>query len=755
VYLLRSMGRSSSVFSILALCVGVSGSRGQTAPPQAQPLAPASVTVVGTVVDREGAPVEGAEIVDGAGELLATTGADGKFALPAGTGTVLVEAAHFAPASVTIEQRMPLKIQLIHPFENITVTAYRSPLTSLDSPASTRNVDSAALSDAASASLDGKLREVPGFELFRRSSSLVANPTSEGVSLRGLGSTSASRSLVVFDEVPLNDPYGGWIHWEELPELDIQSIEVVRGGASDLYGSSAIGGVISVQPVRPNNSLFELSTSGGSESTLDEALLGSLKLSKWSGLLTGGAVATDGYTLIAPAYRGPIDWPSNVHDQNALVQIDRDLGEEQRVFLRGNALEETRHNGTPQQTNGTRLWRYDAGADLNSIALRFYGTAQHYRQTFSSVNAARTAETLTSSVKDPADELGVAGRWHRTLGTDLLLLAGADLHNLRAADYETLFTGISPQENTAAKQRLFGFYGEVLYTPRNWTFSGSARVDHFSNYAVNQHLTATGTTQLPFLSETPFDPRLGVTRRITQTLALSASAFRAYRAPSEDELYRTSQVGSQKTLPNANLLSERATGWEIGMQTDLHRFGSSVRASYFFTQINRPITTLTINSTATSTTLQRENLGQIESRGISIDYSARPLGWISIDGGYQVADAVVTKFQQQPALVGNWIPQVARNMATAQVGLSERRLGLVSFQGRISGHQFDDSANQYYLHGYFRLDVYGAREFRHHISLFASGENLFNRAIEVGKTPLPTLGTPRVARFGLRYTFGD
>lgn len=544
------------------------------------------------------------------------------------------------------------------------------------------------------------------------------------------------------------------IHWEELPELDIQSVEVVRGGASDLYGSSAIGGVISVEPVRPKNSIFQLSTSGGSESTVDGALLGSLTLGKWSGLVTGGAVATDGYILTAPEYRGPINQPSNVHAQNALVQLDRDLGNGQRVFLRGNALAEARHNGTPLQNNGTRLWRYDAGADLTDYVLRFYGTAEHYRQRFSSINSTQTAETLTTSAEEPSNELGAAGHWHHPFGTDLLLLAGADTHYVRAASYQTLFVGKGGVSNTAAKQRQTGVYGEVLYTPKNWTFSGSARIDHFSNYDVNQFATATGASQPHSFSETPFDPRLGVTRRISQTWALSASAFRAYRSPTEDELYAKTQVGEQTTLPNPNLRSERATGWETGLQTDLHRFGSSVRASYFFTQVNRPITALTLSTTPTSETLMRANLGQIESRGVSLDYSARPARWISVDGGYQYADATVTKFQQQPGLVGKWIPEVARNMATAQVGFTQRRLGLLSFQGRASGHQYDDDDNVYYINGYFRLDVYAAHEFRHNISLFGSGENLFNRAIIVGKTPLPTLGTPRVARFGLRYTFG-
>ncbi len=727
---------------------------GQTTAPQHQPPAVAPATISGVVVDATGNPIPNAQITSGSGDLLATTGPDGTFTLPAGAGTVAIQASHFAPASVTIAGQSTLRIQLDHPFENVTVTAYRSPLSSLDSPASTRVMTAQALRHAASLPLDDKLRTVPGFELFRRSSSLVANPTSQGVSLRGLGSTSASRSLVVFDEVPLNDPYGGWIHWEELPELDIQTVEVVRGGASDLYGSSAIGGVISVEPFRPKNSTLRFTSSGGSESTVDGALLGSLTLGKWSGLATGGAVATDGYILTAPAYRGPIDQPSNVHAQNGLVQIDRNLENSQRLFLRGNVLNEVRHNGTPIQNNGTRLWRYDGGADLTDFLVRVYGTSEHYRQRFTSINATRTAETLTTSAEEPSEELGVAGHWHHPFATNLLLLAGADTHYIRAASYQTIYTGKGGVSNTAAKQVQTGVYGEVLYTPKNWTFSGSARVDHFANYDVNQFTTATGTTHPPSFSQTPFDPRLGVTRRITQSLALSASGFRAFRSPNEDELYAKTQVGSQVTLPNPNLRSERATGWETGLQSDLHRFGSSVRVSYFFTQVNRPITTLTISTTPTSQTLMRANLGQIESRGISLDYSARPVRWISIDGGYQYADATVTKFQQQPNLVGNWIPEVARNMATAQVGFTQRRLGFLSFQGRVSGHQFDDTANDYYINGYFRLDAYATHEFRHNISLFASGENLFDRAIIVGKTPLPTLGTPRVARFGLRYTFG-
>ena len=51
------------------------------------------------------------------------------------------------------------------------------------------------------------------------------------------------------DQVPLNDAFGGWVHWDEIPALGIDEVKLLRGGAADLYGSSAIGGVVEVVPV--------------------------------------------------------------------------------------------------------------------------------------------------------------------------------------------------------------------------------------------------------------------------------------------------------------------------------------------------------------------------------------------------------------------------------------------------------------------------------------------------------------------------
>lgn len=713
----------------------------------------------GTVRSAHGDPVAGATVSDLSGKKLAVTDAEGAFTVEHAPAQVEVTAAHYLTAVVNVQSREVLRVVLQRPLETVTVTAYRSPLGEEDSPASTRELDRRQLEQAAPAALDGKLREVPGFALYRRSSSLVANPTTEGVSLRGLGSTAASRSLVVLDDVPLNDPYGGWIHWEELPELAVQSVEVVRGGASDLYGSSAIGGVISIDPVRPQGNGVEVLASGGSESTLDDGVLATGKHGPWAGLASAGVIATDGYILIAPHQRGPIDQPSNVHAQNALVEGQRALPQGGRLFVRANALNESRHNGTPEQYNLTRLWRAAAGADWRDWSLRLYGSNEHFRQTFSSVNAPRTSEKLTKFQFDPADELGAAARWRHPLGAHALILAGADTHDVRATDNETLLVGAGGTTATSARQRLTGAWGEALYTPAGWTLSGSARVDHFSNFNVWQTSippsTSAPATRLPSWNQTVFDPRLGVVRRLTPWLRWSASGFRAFRTPTENELYRSFQVGSEVTEANPNLRSERATGWETGAQADLRRWGSSVRASYFWTQVNRPIASLTLSATPTSVLLKRENLGQIESRGVSLDYAMRPAAWIGIEGGYQYADATVTKNAPEPQLVGNWIPEVPRNMATAQLRFSRARWGLLSLQGRYGGRAYDDDANMFLLHSYFQMDAFGQHALGRHWVLFADGENLFDRSIEVGKTPQTTLGTPRVMRVGLRVRWGE
>ena len=694
------------------------------------------------------------------------------------------------------------------------MTAFRSPVAALESPVSTRVLTAAELRQAAPVGLDGKLRTVPGFDLFRRSSSLVANPTTEGVSLRGLGSTAASRTLVLLGDVPLNDPFGGWVHWEELPELVVGRVEVVRGGVSDLYGSSAVGGVVQISTVGllgedPTSQTRDVghpypgekATAGPSTAPLrgsaqDDTGGGGAQLSamkrtravgpevvlesgygaeglndnqarlrggvgRWSGLAGAGLIGTDGYVLVAPNLRGAVDTRSNVHAENGLVLAERSLGAAgsgDGVWLRGNVLNESRHNGTRLTTNATRLWRYAAGLDLTRFGsgwqVRGWGSTEHYRQNFSAIAVGRGSERLTRNAQDPASELGGALRWRRPLGVELVALAGGDARDVRAEDRERPTSVSASSTNTTARQTDGGGYGELLWTPGPWLVNGSARVDHFANYDAATYALQTGAkTELPSISQTVVNPRAGVSRRLGKGLAVSASGFRAYRAPTPNELYRTGQVGQQTTLANPLLRAERTTGWETGVAGEMpSKYNASWRASYFWTEVNRPVTALTLSTTPTATLLQRENLGQIRSRGVSVDGSVHPAGWLTVTGGYQYARATVTRFAQEPGLVGLWIPQVPRNTGTLQVTAAEPRWGLLSVQARASGKQYDDDTNTYVLHGFARFDVYASHTFGGRWEVFGAVENLLDRSIDVGRTPVRTLGTPQLARFGVRWT---
>src|SRR5580692_872529 len=201
------------------------------APIQAPAQTPIQTPIQITVEDEGGQALAGATVTDAAGKVLGRTDASGHASVACTAPCpVQVAAKGFAAQSVTLTQAATIRLQPAGVAEQVTVTAYRTPVSELESPATTRVLEARALRTTAAITLDDQLRQLPGVELFRRSPSLVANPTSQGISLRGLGSTSASRTLVMEDEAPLNDPLGGWIHWQEEPELAIHSIELVRGG---------------------------------------------------------------------------------------------------------------------------------------------------------------------------------------------------------------------------------------------------------------------------------------------------------------------------------------------------------------------------------------------------------------------------------------------------------------------------------------------------------------------------------------------
>jgi outer membrane receptor protein involved in Fe transport len=662
--------------------------------------------------------------------------------------------------------------------QTVTVTADRGLAGITDSATSVAVLPQQQLEREPGLTLDDRLHQVAGFQLFRRTSSWTANPTSQGVSLRGLGSTAASRTLVVSDQVPLNDPFGGWIHWDEIPTLAIQQVDLLRGGAADLYGSSAIGGVVDIVPVaplpaapvsalaaQPHSFAFAADASGATENSgLEDALLSAAThhiatLAAFTGLTTGGYITT------APALRGSVDRPSNVTFESGRLELHtQPLRSPLSAFLLGNVLNESRSNGTPDQTNATRLWRYIGGADddlaRTHLVLRGYGSRESYRQSFSSIAVNRNSEALTRLQHVPLDEFGFVAQAARSLAPNLTAALGADLRDVRATDDETAVAS-AVTTSSSARQREIGGYADAIWQPGPWSLSGSIRVDSFHTFNAQQTLSnSAATTPLPNLDELFAGPRVGLVyrpqaRKLNHSLALTATAFRAFRGPTMNELYRTGQVGQQTTLANDALLAERATGFEFG--GELTSRAGHIRATYFWTEVNRPISAVLLSQTAATQTLQRQNLGQIRSRGLMLE--AQTERWRGLDAslGYQLAVATVTAFNSnspaQANLTGNWIPEVPRESVTSALNYSQPRVATLHLLASYEGQEYDDAANQFLLHPYARFDVSAERALPRGFTVFAGAQNLLNRSIDAGRTPILTLAPPRLVQAGLRYNF--
>src|SRR5881296_1942479 len=206
-------------------------------------------TLSGRVADRDGRPVAGAVVVVAELHRVALTRADGGFrfaGLPAGRYTVTVRAPGFAPLArdVAVAEGVgtTLNVTLERTtvwIEPVTVTATRAPLDPRTSPLPSDALSEGELRREQSVSLAHTLADLPGINALTTGQQ-IGKPI-----IRGL---TGPRVLVLEDGSRLEDY--SWSD-EDGPSIDArlaQRVEVIRGPASVLYGSDALGGVVNVIP---------------------------------------------------------------------------------------------------------------------------------------------------------------------------------------------------------------------------------------------------------------------------------------------------------------------------------------------------------------------------------------------------------------------------------------------------------------------------------------------------------------------------
>ncbi len=737
-------------------------------------------TIQGTVEDPSGQRIPGASVKFVSGKLKASalTDSQGHFGLAkvtAASGTLQVSAPGFTSitqpwhAGSNRISQLAITLQLASPTQQVNVTAARIPLRLGETPASVVVLSQQVLESTPALTLDGVLQQIPGFSLFRRLGSRFANPTTQGVSLRGVGASGASRALVLTDGIPLNDPFGGWVYWDRLPRESVGRIETAEGGASDLYGSDALGGVIDLVPRHAQSNVLDVDASYGNENTPDVSMWANGVLGRWSGQLAAEAFSTDGYVLEPLNQRGPVDTPAGSAHNVATLTIDRQLTDHARAFLSGSIFQETRQNGTPLQTNRTHLRELAAGWDWQSaqagnFSARAFGGPELYDQNFSAIAANMASETLTDVQRVPAQQVGGSFEWNRAAGTHQTLVAGVDALQVRGSSNEEHYFKGQPSQDTGSggRQNTEGVYGEDLIRPASkWLVTAGGRVDHWRNFdglITTLPLSKPGpptVTDFANRAETAFSPRLSILRKVSSTASLYVSAYRAFRAPTLNELYRTFRVGNIVTDANSALGAEHLTGGEAGAQWSPGNGWLNARASLFWSDIADPIANVTLTTTPSLITRQRQNLGSTRSRGLELEAFARLSSRWTLSGGYQYVEATVTSFPVERALVGLWIPEVPRNTATFQATYSQPSGWTFALQGRYTGLQYDDDLNQFPLPPAFTLDTLVSHPLGHRLEIYAAAENLTADRYAVARVPFTEIGPPVLVRGGIRLHLGE
>jgi outer membrane receptor protein involved in Fe transport len=431
--------------------------------------------------------------------------------------------------------------------------------------------------------------------------------------------------------------------------------------------------------------------------------------------------------------------------------------------LSGSLYGEDRLNGTPLQINDTTIRQLAFGTDYDSHAaglftLRLYGGTENYHQTFSSIAANRNSESLTNIQHVPSQQMGLLAQWSKQVASRLTLLAGLDGLYVQGFSNETTFSSgrkTAQLSNGGTQQSLGAFAEGIMQITTKWSVTFSGREDLWSNLnASSSRIPTHGKSTFiayPDRGQNAFSPRLTTSYHAGEHTALYASAYRAFRAPTLNELYRSFRVGNVQTLANPFLRAEHFTGGEAGARFTTLQDRLTIYGAGFWGFVTDPVSNVTMSTSPQLIVRMRENLGRTQAPGLQTGMNYAVTNRIGLSCAYQFIDSTVSSFSANPALVGNQIPLVPKNEFVFQGTWAAPQKIFLAVQGRTASNEFDDDQNLLPLGAYFVLSATVSRPLVKGFDVFFQGENLTNSQYDIGRTPVATLGQPVLGRIGLRW----
>jgi outer membrane receptor protein involved in Fe transport len=651
------------------------------------------------------------------------------------------------------------------PIEQVEVTATRSPTPVGQGAFSAVSLDSTQLSS--SDRLDAALEQVPGVSLFRRTSSISANPTTQGISLRSIAPSGAGRALVLLNGVPMNDPFGGWVIWTGLLAEDIARATVVRGAGTGPYGAGALTGTIALTERDGSEGLAVADLSAGGLGTIRGAAAGGAKIGPVSLFGSVSAEHSHGWIPVLPPQRGAADRPLWFNGGSASLRAQAPLGHDLSlaarigyyVEARGNGLEggKAGAHGTIGSLTVARAataahfgWRLQAWTVKSDLTNLFVSVAPD-RSSASPVNHQYATPALGWGVNAAA--LGTTGRLRWEVGTDLRDDSGEAREN-----YFNLGGIFQNNRRSGGQLIVGGLYGDVAYDTGRWLVTAGLRGD---KWATSQgHLVQTKIATGALIaadypkSRSGLVPtgRIGARRNFADGEYIRAAVYSGFRPPSLNELYRPFRVGNDVTNANAGLKPEKLYGGEVGWGGDAR--GIAWDTTLFWNRLHEAITNVTIGTSYAGGALrQRQNAGDIDAIGFEGDLSKSVADNLVLHAAIALTDARVHAGGQATQLDGKRPAQAPLAAITAGAVWQVTDPVSLAAELRWETSRFDDDLNSRRLGSAFSLNLRADWHISEDWTVWLAVTNATNSkvATAIAANGITSYDAPRTASVGVTF----
>jgi len=639
------------------------------------------------------------------------------------------------------------------------------------------------LSEEAPRTLDELLAKEPSFSLYRRQTSLFGNPTSAGVSLRNTGATAASRTLVLLDGIPQNDPFGGWVYWARHDPATLDSVRIVPAARAVVWGNQSPAGVVQLTGHSPFEERHLLRVGGGSQGAASAATSHTLVADDGSLGVTFSAFGlhSDGFQPVDRWQRGTLDRRLDIDATGADLKFAWKAAPGLTIEPMFSWYDEQRGNGTPLAENSTEALDFalrvtsEISGGLSWQALAYH-QRRRFESVFTSVNATRSAENPSlDQFHVPGNGTGGAftilwepdDHWSITSGFDFRQVEGA-------TNEDASFIGgqFTRRRQAGGEQAFAGVFVAAGYETESKTrIDASLRADAWS-LEDGRRLETSLVTGLPLRTDIQPDRdgtepsfALALTHPVTDDLDLGLSAGTSFRLPTLNELHRPFRVRNDIVEANSALDPERfysIEGTADWQATDCLK----LQASVFHHWIRDAIANVPVTDPAQIAAIfgtippggsgsQRQNVDEARVLGIEagIEWEAPQDVTLSLNGIWSKTE--FTESTRQPLLDGKPFPQAPdlRLITSADWHATERLTLSAGYE--YGAHQFDDALAARRIPSYTSASVGVTWKARADLTLHARVDNLFDQEIATGLSSdgIRTIAGPRSLWVGAEWSF--